>query len=421
MGTQVTPQIDESGFVTSAGRRGLLFASLGTSYLGLFMTYAGLIVVLLPEQVALLDPAKKVEDLAVVTSISSVATIFVQPIVGALSDRTRSRLGRRAPWMLFGALGGALCTVALQYAKTLFLLTVFWVLAQFLLNAFQGPLSSIVSDRVEMQYRATASALIGVGSSVGGTLGVILAGQLLRQIGIGYDTFAAIVVAVCLAFVLFNPDRSSKHADFPKLNWGRFFRGFLVDPRKHPDFAWAFAGRFFMIFAYQAIGAYQLYILTDYIHLPIAEAGGFLGLLNLIQMVAVGVSTLVFGRLSDHLQRRKMFVFASTLFIGVGALIPVFEASKNGMLLSSTIIGLGYGAYMAVDMALMIDVLPARDDAAKDLGILNIASNVPQALTPVIVAALLSAFHGNYASIFVYSAIATVVSSVFVFPIRSVR
>ena len=76
---------------------------------------------------------------------------------------------------------------------------------------------------------------------------------------------------------------------------------------------------------------------------------------------------------------------------------------------------------MAVDMALMVDVLPARDDAAKDLGILNVAANVPQALTPVIVAALLGAFHGNYATIFVYSAVATVISSLFVLPIKSVR
>lgn len=385
------------------------------------MTYAGLIVVLLPEQVALLDPVHKVDDLAVVTSISSVATIFVQPIVGALSDRTRTRLGRRAPWMLLGACGGALCTVALQYAKTLFFITLFWVAAQVLLNAFQGPLSSIVSDRVESRFRATASAFIGIGSSVGGTLGVILAGRLLNRLGLGYDLFACIVLFVCLTFILLNPDRSSKELRLPSIRWKEFFASFLIDPRKHPDFAWAFGGRFFMIFAYQAIAAYQLYILTDYIHLSIAQAGGFLGMLNLVQMVAVGLSTLVFGRLSDRMHRRKVFVFTSTLFIGLGALVPVFLATSAGMLISSVIIGLGYGAYMAVDMALMVDVLPAREDAAKDLGILNIAANVPQALTPVIVAALLGAFHGNYASIFCYSAVATVISSLFVFPIKSVR
>lgn len=404
-----------------ARRKKLLFTSLGTSYLGLFMTYAGLVAVLLPQQMTNLDAAHKVGNLALVTSISSVATIFVQPIIGAISDRTRSRLGRRAPWLLIGGLGGALCTIAMQFANSLFWIALLWVLTQVLLNAFQGPLSAIVSDRVDSADRGTASALTGVGGAVGGTVGVILAGQLLNRIGIGYDIFGILVIVVCVLFVLLNPDKPSTEVEMPKMDWGAFFRSFLVNPREHPDFAWAFGGRFFMVLGYQAVSAYQLYILTDYIHLSTAQAGGVIGLMNVCSLVTTSVSTLVFGRLSDKIGRRKIFVFTSTLLIAGGILIPLLAPSVAGMIIYGSIVGFGYGAYSSVDMALMIDVLPAGEDAAKDLGILNIASNVPQALTPVIAAALLGAFNNNYAAIFIYSAVAALLSSAFVLPIKSVK
>lgn len=413
--------VDSSASKSQSRKFRVLLASLGTSYFGLFMTYAALVAILLPQQITNLDPVHKVVNLAIVTSISSVATIFVQPIAGALSDRTRSRLGRRSPWLLIGGIGGALCIITLQFAKSLFWIALLWVLTQVLLNAFQGPLSAVISDRVDHSNRGTASALSGVGSAVGATIGIIIAGQMLNQIGVGYDILAIIVVVVCVLFVILNPDKPSKEMEKTKFKLGEFFKAFLVNPRKHPDFAWAFGGRFFMVLGYQVVGAYELYILTDYVHLSTAQAGGVVGLMNIGSLITTSISTLIFGRVSDKIGRRKIFVFTSSILIAGSVLIPLIAPSIIGMIIYWSIVGFGYGAYTAVDMAMMIDVLPTNSDAAKDLGILNIASNVPQALTPVIAAALLSAFNNNYAVIFIYAAIAVVISSVFVFPIKSVR
>jgi MFS family permease len=405
----------------SPGRRRSLMSSLLVGNLMLFATYAGIIAILLPQQVADIDPSGKVAGFAIVTAISSVVTIFVQPIVGALSDRTRARLGRRSPWIVFGGIGGGLAVIALQFSPSIFVLTVVWVVAQVLLNAWQGPMSSIIADRIGESGRATASAFAGVGTSIGAALGVIIAGQLLTHIGLGYVIFGIGVIVVSVLFVILNPDRSSKDMQLAPFSWLAFAKSFWVSPRKHPDYAWAFGGRFFMVLGYQAVSAYQLYILEDYVHLTPLQAGGTAGILSVISMIAMIVSTLVFGRISDKTGRRKMFVFVATIVIAIGVLVPVISPTVGAMMIYSGVVGIGYGAYMAVDLALMIDVLPSQGDVGKDLGVLNVAANVPQALTPPIAAVLLGLFGGHYVSIFFYAIVAIVLSSVLVFPIKSVR
>src|SRR5699024_7185539 len=101
--------------------------------------------------------------------------------------------------------------------------------------------------------------------------------------------------------------------------------------------------------------------------------------------------------------------------------VPLAAPTAGAMIVYAVLVGIGYGAYMSVDLALMIDVLPSTGDIGKDLGILNVASNIPQTLTPVVAAVLLGIFAGNYASIFVFAIIAVVFSSFLVFPIKKVR
>lgn len=297
----------------------------------------------------------------------------------------------------------------------------FWVLAQISLNALQGPMSTVVADRFAVDQRATASAFLGVGTAVGATLGIVLAGNLVTRIGVGYTIFGITILVVAVAFVLLNRDYSSKEMVVEPMNWGRFAKSFWVSPRRHPDYAWAFAGRFVMILGYQAVQAYLLYILMDYLGMSAAEAGGFAGLVSLITAVTMIISTLIAGKVSDRSGRRKIFVFFSSVVMALALAIPVLWRSPTGMLAYAAIIGIGYGAYMAVDMALMVDVLPSSGDAGKDLGVLNVATNIPQAISPVLAAALLGAFDNNYAVIFIVAIISVFASSFFVLPIKSVK
>ena len=260
-----------------------------------------------------------------------------------------------------------------------------------------------------------------MGTSIGATLGIILAGNLVTRIGLGYDIFGIGIIVAAVAFVLINRDYPSKDMVVEPMQWGKFAKSFWVSPRKHPDYGWAFAGRFVMILGYQAVQAYLLYILMDYLHMPAADAGSFAGIVSLVTSVTMIVSTVIAGRISDKLRRRKMFVFFATIFMAIALVIPVVFPSQAGFLAYSAIIGIGYGAYMAVDMALMVDVLPSQGDAGKDLGVLNVATNIPQAMSPVIAAGLLGTFGGNYAVIFIFAIIMVFASSFFVLPIKSVK
>jgi len=415
----VPPAAGEPAASPPATRR--LLPSLLAASLTLFATYGGLIAILLPSQVLLLDPAHKVQNLAIVTTTSFVFTLFAQPLAGAFSDRSRSRFGRRAPWMVMGALVGGIFLFGLGSLTDILWITVFWVIIQVALNFLQAPLTTITADRFPRAKRGGASAMIGLGTQLGMTVGIMLASALAAQIGVGYSVFGVAVIVVTILFVLVNRDWSSKHAAVEPFRWGAFFKGFWIDPRKHPDFAWAFAARFLLILGYFVVSAYQLYILTDYIKMPLAGAQGAVLTLTLAAFVPTLIAIGVSGWWSDRVGRRKVFIYAATVVMVIGLAMPLILPNLTGMIAMSVINGVGFGIYMAVDAALMTEVLPDEGSSAgKDLGILNVATNIPQALSAPIAAIIIGSL-GGYPMLFVFAIVFAILAAVATAPIRSVK
>jgi len=217
-------------------------------------------------------------------------------------------------------------------------------------------------------------------------------------------------------------------ADFgrpPPFRLGSFLREFWISPREHPDFAWAFFGRFSIYMGYQAILTYLLYILEDHIGLSQADANAMIARMSSVTLVALIISSLSSGWLADRLGRLKPLVFIAGLLMALAVVAPLASRSIPGMFGYAVLIGLGYGAFMSVDLALMTHVLPPRpageDATGKDLGILTTAINIPQILSPAMAAALLTATGNNYPLLFCLAAGFVVVGACFVLPIRSVR
>lgn len=162
----------------SRARSRLLLPLLAVVMFTVVANYAALLSVLLPNQVEALDPENKVRNLAVVTSVSFGFTILAQPLVGALSDRTRSRWGRRGPWMLAGGVVAAAFLFGLAGLESVAWICVFWVVIQFALNATDIAASATLADRIARERRGRASAVVAGAGMAGAAAGTVFAGPL---------------------------------------------------------------------------------------------------------------------------------------------------------------------------------------------------------------------------------------------------
>ena len=382
----------------------------------IFLIWGAVPGILLPQQITVLDPAAKVGNLALVATIGAFAAMIAQPIAGQISDRTRSRFGRRAPWIVLGALAGGLSLVGLAFAGSFWGILIAWLLVQITYNFAQGPLSAVLPDRVPLKRRGTFSALSGIGLMVGALGGQIIGALFFNSIAVGYVVFAVFALVVLTLFCVFNPDHPSENAPLEPFKLADFLRTFWVNPVKYPDFFWAFTGRLLLYTGYFGITGFQLFILTDYLHVKAPQ--NVIPLLGIVSILGTVIMTVVAGPLSDRLGRRKPFVFGSSVLVGIALVLPWVWPSFTAWLVMTFIMGFGFGAFQAVDTALMSQVLPSAKSFAKDLGVVNIAATLPQTLAPGVAGAIVLAFHG-YAALFPVGIVLSILGAVCVWFIKS--
>jgi MFS family permease len=415
-----------AGHAGAAGRRHgfrRLLVSLGFANGALSALYAGIITVLLPLQVEHIDRAHKVAALGIVSGVSAVFALVFNPIGGALSDRTRSRFGRRAPWLVTTPVAVIVMLVFLGRAGTVLLVAVAWCLAQAAANLYQAPLTAVIPDRVSRQRRGAASAAAGVSSVLGGVAGVGLASQFTGHLGWGYLTLGVLLAATAAWFVVSTADAPAARSPRPPRDT-RSRPARLADflsALRHRDFALVFASRAAAILAYYLVISYELYILTDYIALP-GQMRPAQGVTVLAAISAVGalLAAAIAGPVSDRLDRRKPFVIISSVVAGAGCVLPVLSPTFRTIEIFAAFAGIAFGCYLSVDAALITLVLPRSEDAARDLGVLNIANAGPQVLAPLL-AALIISHAGGYRTLFIAGGCCGIASALAVLPVRSVR
>jgi len=366
--------------------------------------------------------AARAQSLAVITAIGVVLTMLIQPVVGVLSDRTRSALGRRAPWILFGTLVGALLLSLMRFAPSIALLAVIFMLAQAVLNMAASPLATTVADRVSEDKRGGASALGGFGQFFGGLVGGIGAGAFFAVLGLDiYFIIAAFVALAGVLFVLFARDRSSKDLEVPGLNWKEFLLGFTIALRSR-NFRWVWVARILLAFGYTVSTALALYMLQSYIRpaLSAAEATSIAPLLVLAGVPVTLVTVFVAGRMSDKLQKRRSFVVVASVLMAVSMLIPVVWPALPALFIQAIVAGLAFGIYLPIDQALFIDVLPDQRSAGRDLGVAALGSNLGQALGPILAGAVV-AVTGGYLGVWLAAFVLVVLAAVAIAPLKGVK
>ncbi|MCI0157365.1 MFS transporter [Leifsonia shinshuensis] len=407
---------------TSPPRRFPLFlTTLLTGNLAIFLIWGSVLSLLMSTQIERIDPSAKVGNLALVSMIGAMVSVVFQPTWGMVSDRLRTRIGKRAPLLLLGAVLGGFSLILLGISNSLLWITLSWCAVQLFVNMAQAPLQAVIPDRVPRRLRGTTSTIMGLGLMGGSLAGSFYGAAFVTSNAIlaGYVILAGILLLAMVLFVILNPEGSNREAPREPFRIGAILAGFWVSPRKHPDFFWTFSARFTLMLAYFGVSLYQLYIMQDYIGLG-SGAASAVPLVALSSLAGSVVTMLICGPWSDRVGRRKPFVMVSSLILGIGLLIPFFVPTLTGMLLYGVVSGLGFGCYMAVDTALFTEVLPRGEDAGKDLGIANIASALPQVLAPAVAGAVVG-ITGGFQGLFLIALVLSVVGALCIIPIRKVR
>ncbi|WP_326958718.1 MFS transporter [Amycolatopsis sp. NBC_01286] len=367
---------------------------------------------LLAALLAGVTPAHKVGVFTAYAVAGAVTSAAGTVLGGLLSDRTRSRLGRRSPWLLGSALLAAVALTAAGLTSDLVLVGACYAVFQLGVGTWVAALSALIPDHVPAGSVGRASAFAGFGFLLGQTAGGVVAGALVTTPARGLIVVPWLMVLVAVVLALAVPGRDNR--DEPR----RIARRDLALPASR-DFWLAFTGRFLFILAILMITTFQLYLLTDYLGLPTAEAGRVVGLATLLVGVLSAVSVIVAGVLADRLGRLKPVVGGAPVLLALG-LVPLLVAPGLGTeLVFFGIVGLTLGAYLAVDQALMVAVLPDPDTAARDLGVLSIGSTLPGVVAPI--AGGLLAGAAGYLAIFVVALVLAVAAAAVVLGIRSVR
>jgi len=280
---------------------------------------------------------------------------------------------------------------------------------------------TILPDQVPEAQRGMMAGVLGVCTPIASVLATFLVKLFTGNLLAMFLAPCVIGGFFILLFAVVLDDRRLAAADRSSWSLREFAATFYVDPRKSPDFAWAFASRFLFVLAYAFLATYQAYYLLTKLGSAEADVPQQIFLGTLVQSVLVVLASLVGGRLSDRTGRRKVFVLVASIVYGFALFVLAAATGVSGFLVGMAVSGLGFGVYVAVDLALVTQVLPDEDTVAKDLGVFNIAGALPFTIAPAIAPAVLAVGGGSYGVLYTVAGFCAVLGAFAILPVRRVR
>lgn len=376
---------------------------------------------LLPAQIAQIAPTNKLVAFTLVASVGALAGVISSPLVGALSDRTAGRWGRRRPWIVVGVSGIVVGLVMMGAATSIWEVLLGEILVQFCADGLLAVCTAIIPDQIPHRQRYLVSALIGMAPLVGGGIGIVLISRLtnvLKHPDQGYYITAGISLLFVLSFLLILREKPLPRKLVKPLRFSNLLAELWVNPLEYPDFGFVWLSRCFAFFGYQVLVTYLLYYLQDVLHLQRADQGVAtfqISSTSVLLLAAIGS-----GLLAGRLRRLKAFVICGALVMSAALFCIAFIASWIAFLLAGVFLGLGFGIYLAVDQAIAVRVLPRVEARGKDLGLMNTALFLPLIVGPVLGGIVLHTFH-SYSLLFSLTAIFLVLAAVCIWPVKSVQ
>lgn len=407
----------------------LRHTALSAFWFGNFFMWQPLTTVVIQNQIdAVVPKANQGTAIGLAVSVGGLFAMTIPPIVGAISDRLSTPIGRRRPIMIGATLltlpGLLVLATANNYAQ----IVIGYALVQFFFNAAGAAFAGIIPDVVPAQDFGRASGFLATMVQLGSGAG-LFANTLFA--GAHQDRWIYLAFAVVMVLTLIPTSLAAKGEGAQSLPPRQrmplqaaiheFFR-----PMLGGDFAWVIFTRFFVSAGITAVAYYLNNFFRDVV--GASDPGTFTSEWFLVVLLVAIPFGLAGGYISDRMKRRKIFVFASGGFQAFVALVFIafFPKSLPIVFGLGAAYGIGYGLYYAVDWALACDTLPSRESSAKDMGLFHIALTLPQFVVPFFAGPALDHFNAvspnlGYRVVFSSAIVLLALGTVFTSRIKSVR
>ncbi|AXG81570.1 MFS transporter [Streptomyces paludis] len=418
-----------------AGTPGDVLPKVGARYIwflllalfGAYVAFVTPIAISLAIRIKALAPGHE-DYLGYVIGAAATLSLISGPVTGILSDRTRTRFGRRRPWLVAGSLLGSLGLFVIAVAPDILGVGVGWVIAALGWNTVIGNITNSQADRLPESQRGKVGGLVGFVTMAAPVFGSVLGGTLARNSVLLFMVPAVIGVLLVLLFCFVVHEEDSRDQTFERrLDLRLLLAKFAFDPRRYPDFSWNWLARFLFYFGLTLSSTFTAFLFAQRLGRPVTELGTVIATAGMLGVVAVMAGAIGSGFVSDKLRRRKPFVLGAGLMFSAGAVIIALSTTLPLLLVGLFITNLGLGVFSAVDQALLLDVMPERDtEAGRFVGITGLANSIAQSVAPVVAPLFLAvgATAGNdknYALLYCAAAVFTVLGGLVVLKVRSVR
>src|SRR5664279_3432099 len=305
--------------------------------------------------------------------------ILVQPTIGTISDYTMTRWGRRKPYIFIGATLDVIFLWGVATSNTLPAVAAFVTMLQFSSNFAQGPFQGYVPDLVPAKQVGLASGLIGLMAALGNVAGyaVSAVALMLSQTDPNafiYGTMAiGLIEFLTMLGVVLNVDEGKAAKPREGKSWFAIAReAWGTDILRERSFLWLVGSRFCILTGAALYPIMATFYLAQVFGLDQKQAGDTKLMLLAVVGVCVTLSVVPSSRLSDRIGRKKVIYascIAGGLGLGMGAVAPTLQVALAG----AALFAIAAGAFLAVDWALMSDIVP-KASTGRYMGISNVAT-----------------------------------------------
>jgi|GEM_PF-301522 len=327
----------------------------------------------------------RVEALGLILGIGSIFTLVTAPLTGILSDRTRSRWGRRRPFTVLGMALGIISVPVMAFAPNLTVLTLGWILSTAGWNTASGSIGNWQADKLPPSQRGSISGLTGFMMQIAPVLGIIMVGPLHAHIVLVFVAPATVGLVLISLFVVFAHEEDSRGlARQGSLTFGTLIRSYGFPIRRYRDFSWNWLGRFVFFLGLTSTTSFSVYFYAQRLDITVGEVASILALTSGLSIITATLGSIGGGWISDSTGRRKPLMLVGAAFFAAGCVVMMFAYDLPALICGSLLNSLGIAVFSAVGQALVLDILPERDTQAGRYMAINLfAQKIPGVLAPV--------------------------------------